>query len=212
LNTLYSYIREGEHQTQDFKFRIDDARKIARTLVAFANTDGGRLLIGVKDNGKVTGIDPEEEFHMIQGAAEMYCQPPIEFTSQIWQDDHKLVLEIIVPPSPLRPHSAKDDDNRWRIYIRQDDHTLLANKILIALWKLQKKGVDKPQEFTEEENHFLGLFRAHEQLTLSKLYRLSTLKKNRVDYLLTLFIFWAVLEMHIHLEGTFYSLKTHVEE
>ena len=66
---LQRMIREGEHQQQDFKFRIDSTAKIAKTLSAFANTDGGKLLIGVKDNGKITGIDPEEEFFMIEGAA-----------------------------------------------------------------------------------------------------------------------------------------------
>ena len=50
MSYVQQMIEEGE-QTQDFKMRIDDAAKIARTLVAFANTDGGRLLIGVKDNG-----------------------------------------------------------------------------------------------------------------------------------------------------------------
>lgn len=124
---------------QDFKFRVDDPKKIARTLVAFANTDGGRLLIGVKDNGKVTGIDPEEEFHIIDGAASLYCQPKISFTSKVWQEDHKLVLEIMVQPSALKPHKAKDDENRWRAYVRRDDHTLLANKILLGIWRLAKK-------------------------------------------------------------------------
>ncbi|WP_302323539.1 helix-turn-helix domain-containing protein, partial [Bacteroides caecimuris] len=46
---IHALIAEGEHQQQDFKFEISDARKIAKTLSAFANTDGGRLLIGVKD-------------------------------------------------------------------------------------------------------------------------------------------------------------------
>ncbi len=45
---IHALIAEGEHQQQDFKFEISDARKIAKTLSAFANTDGGRLLIGVK--------------------------------------------------------------------------------------------------------------------------------------------------------------------
>lgn len=45
----------------DFKFEISDSKKIARSLVAFANTDGGRLLIGVKDNGVISGIRSEEE-------------------------------------------------------------------------------------------------------------------------------------------------------
>ncbi|MDA9964009.1 ATP-binding protein, partial [Schleiferiaceae bacterium] len=49
-NNLYTLISEGEHGEQDFKYRITDARKIARTLSAFANTSGGRLLVGVRDN------------------------------------------------------------------------------------------------------------------------------------------------------------------
>ena len=53
---IHALIAEGEHQQQDFKFEISDARKIAKTLSAFANTDGGKLLIGVKDNGKIAGV------------------------------------------------------------------------------------------------------------------------------------------------------------
>ena len=62
---IHALIAEGEHQQQDFKFEISDARKIAKTLSAFANTDGGRLLIGVKDNGKIAGVRSEEEKYMI---------------------------------------------------------------------------------------------------------------------------------------------------
>ena len=65
---IHALIAEGEHQQQDFKFEISDARKIAKTLSAFANTDGGRLLIGVKDNdfwrrddNSGWGIDDEGE-------------------------------------------------------------------------------------------------------------------------------------------------------
>ena len=63
---IHALIAEGEHQQQDFKFEISDARKIAKTLSAFANTDGGRLLIGVKDNGKIAGVRSEEEKYMIE--------------------------------------------------------------------------------------------------------------------------------------------------
>ena len=47
---LLSLIREGEHQQQDFKYRVADACKLAKSVSAFANTDGGRLLIGVRDD------------------------------------------------------------------------------------------------------------------------------------------------------------------
>ena len=74
---IQQLVAEGEHIHQDFKFEISDARKIARSLSAFANTEGGRLLVGIKDNGKIAGIRSEEEIYMIEAAAEMYCQPPM---------------------------------------------------------------------------------------------------------------------------------------
>ena len=48
---IHRLIQEGEHEHQDFKFQISDARKIARSISAFANNDGGRLLIGVREKG-----------------------------------------------------------------------------------------------------------------------------------------------------------------
>ena len=49
-------ISEGEHQQQDFKYKITDAMKLARSVSAFANTEGGRLLIGIRDDGAVSGV------------------------------------------------------------------------------------------------------------------------------------------------------------
>ena len=48
---LLNLISEGEHQQQDFKYRVTDACKLAKSVSAFANTNGGRLLIGVRDDG-----------------------------------------------------------------------------------------------------------------------------------------------------------------
>jgi len=211
LDILKSYIREGEHQQQDFKFRVDDAQKIARTLAAFANTQGGRLLIGVKDNGKVVGVNPEEEFHVIQGAASMFCKPEIEITTQILQDDHKLVLEVKVPQSDIKPVRAKDDEGRWKTYVRRGDHTLLANKILIGVWKLQKKKTSRPQKFAEDEMLLINTIKEAGEITLSKLYRQTKLNKSYIDQLLILFITWDIIQMSITEEGTFYSLR-HLEE
>ena len=75
---IHALIAEGEHQQQDFKFEISDARKIAKTLSAFANTDGGKLLIGVKDNGKIAGVRSDEEQYMIEAAARTLLQPRSE--------------------------------------------------------------------------------------------------------------------------------------
>ena len=93
---IQDLINQGEHQRLDFKFEITDSRKIARTLVAFSNTDGGKLLIGVKDNGAIAGIKSIEEYHMIEAAAQMYCKPGINFDAKEWNIGGKKVLEISI--------------------------------------------------------------------------------------------------------------------
>ena len=204
MNSIKAKIALGENQTQDFKFRIDDQKKIARTLVAFANTDGGSLLIGVKDNGKITGINPEEEFHMIEGAATLFCKPAVAFETKVWQEDFRLVLEVIVPANPQRNHTAKDEDDKWKVYIRREDNTVLANKILIQVWNFQRKGIQKPQELSDEAIQVLKELEKQPDLTLSKLYRLVNLPKNRVDYWLALFVYWQNVDMLISPEQTTY--------
>lgn len=205
MNQLKDLIRQGEHQQLDFKFRIDDSKKIARTMAAFSNTDGGSLLIGVKDNGKIAGVDPTEEIHMIEAAADMYCKPPVTFESRIWQEDMKLVLEIKVPKAEEKPVYALDEEGKWKVYVRRKDHTLLANKILLQVWKFQKHTQQRPEKIGEEETRLLGLISEYEPVTLSKLYRLSELPKQRIDRLLVLFICWSLVTMDMQETGAYYS-------
>lgn len=108
---IHRLIAEGEHQMLDFKFEISDCRKIARSLVAFANTDGGRLLIGVKDNGVISGIRSEEEKHMIEASALMYCKPKVKYTVKEWNLNGKIVLEVIIPKNEDIKHKAPDHNN-----------------------------------------------------------------------------------------------------
>jgi predicted HTH transcriptional regulator len=195
MSQISDFIKRGENQTQDFKFAIDDQKKIARTLVAFANTDGGRLLIGVKDNGKVVGCNPEEEFHMIEGAAQLYCQPALEFKSQVHQEGFRMVLEVIIEPNPKRPFRALDEEGKWKSYFRKDDNTLLVNKIMFKVWQNQERKTARPEKFGEEELALIQLFDEDETVTLSQLYRKSNLSMKSVDHWLALFVCWNLVEM-----------------
>ncbi len=211
MDSVKELIAQGEHQQLDFKFAISDARKIARTLCAFANTDGGSLLIGVKDNGKIAGVDPSEEIHMIEAAADMYCSPKLPFTTKVWKEDMKLVLEVHIDPSPVRPVMARDDEGRWRAYVRRKDHTLLANKILLNIWKLSNFQ-KAPEKIGEEETTLLRIIDKYEPLTLSQIYKASKLSKGKVDQLLSLFIVWDLVEMHMDEYETTYRLSQSSED
>lgn len=132
-------IAQGEHQQLDFKFEVSDSKKIARTLSAFANTDGGRLLIGVKDNGNITGIQGDEEYYMIEAASNLYTKPNVPFTATRWDINGKSVLEIYIAPSPGKPHLAPDKDEKYKAYIRVADENKLANEVLLLSWKKQER-------------------------------------------------------------------------
>lgn len=206
MSELKALIAQGEHQQLDFKFRIDDSKKIARTLCAFANSKGGRLLIGVKDNGKIAGVDPNEEIHMIIAAAEMYCKPALIIESKVWQEDMKLVLDIWVPKSQERPVMAFNEEGVLRAYVRVDDSTLLANKILLGVWRREGFKDDRPQQFGETEISLLKCFSFDEGLTLSKIYRSVSLKKKEIDALLIRFVSWKLVRMELSEAETLYFL------
>jgi predicted HTH transcriptional regulator len=140
---LQDLILQGEHQTLDFKYQINDAAKIARSISSFSNTSGGRLLIGVKDNGKIAGIRSEEEYFMIETAAQLFCKPSVDFDAIPHIQNGKHVLEVIIPyGETIKPVLAPDTTGKMQAYIRLNDMNHIADDIQLTVWKLQrdKKG------------------------------------------------------------------------
>lgn len=205
--SLQRQISEGEHTRQDFKFRIDDQKKIARTLCAFANSEGGRLLIGVKDSGKVVGCNPEEELHMIEGAAAVFSKPEVVFQAQVHLEGFRQVLEILVPKSEKRIHQAQNDKGVWRLYFRLEDETFEVNKILRKVWLLEEKKSERPNVYDEETQALMKQI-TDEPISLSQLYKRMDWPKRKVDALLPFLIHWDVVDMHFHDSGVRYSLST----
>ena len=207
VHYIEKLIREGEHQQQDFKFCITDSRKIAKSLSAFANTDGGRLLIGVKDNGKIAGAQSEEEYHMIQAAAEMYCRPKVQFESKVWNVHGKSVLEITVHPSDDMPHYAKNDNGKWLAYIRKDDENHLANKILLEVWKRKSKPSGTYLEYTETEKLLMEYLHENEEISINKFCKLARVGRYKAERILVKLICWEVIDMDFSENGIRYKIR-----
>jgi predicted HTH transcriptional regulator len=198
IHYIKKLISEGEHQQLDFKFEISDFAKIARTLAAFANTDGGRLLIGVKDNGAIAGVRSEEEFYMIEGAASLYCRPEVHFTSQEWDVDGKKVLEIVVERgSHAEPYQAPDKEGRYKVFIRRGDQNLLANRILLRKWKRETAGVDTLIRFRRNERLLLTHLEENGFITINGFRKISGLNAYRAETILLNFIMVGIIEMII---------------
>ncbi|MEZ4686707.1 MAG: ATP-binding protein [Bacteroidia bacterium] len=80
LHELKRLVSEGEHQQLEFKRKANHPERIVRELVAFANTDGGILLIGVDDDGGIYGTKRQEgDLHALEQAIEQLYDPKFRF-------------------------------------------------------------------------------------------------------------------------------------
>lgn len=136
---LLNLIREGEHHQQDFKYRADDACKLAKSVSAFSNTDGGHLLIGVRDDGHLSGVRSEEEIFMMHQAAYKYCKPNPSIRFDTFHVDGRTIVIATIPPSDVRPVCALDEEGKKRAYIRIKDENIVASPVFLALWRESRK-------------------------------------------------------------------------
>jgi predicted HTH transcriptional regulator len=204
---LANLIAQGEHGQLDFKFAINDSKKIARSIAAFANTAGGRLLIGVKDNGNIVGVKTDEEYYMIEAAAQMYCKPPMPFETKEWMVNGKTVLEIIVAPTEQRPILAPNKDGDYKAYIRVHDQNLLANGVLLKVWKREKTDQGALFKLEGPERILLEYLEKHVDITKSKFCRIAAVNSYKADTILVNMVSANILLMHFTEQQVTYSLK-----
>ena len=175
---LLSLIREGEHQQQDFKYQVTDACKLAKSVSAFANTDGGRLLIGVRDDGHISGVRSEEEIFMMHQAAYKFCKPEPSIKFDTYHAEGRTIVIATVPPSAKRPVCARNEDGIMRAYIRIKDENILASPVHLALWRESQKQQGSVITYGDDIRRLLDVMQ--NRLTLNQIVRLSKLPRNKV--------------------------------
>ncbi|MCQ2321737.1 MAG: ATP-binding protein [Bacteroidales bacterium] len=203
---IQKLIEEGEHQMLDFKFEISDSKRIARSLAAFANTDGGRLLVGVKDNGAIAGVRSDEEIHMIQAAAEMYCQPKVDYTTEEWEINGKTVLEVIIPKDTQNKHKAPDSQGVYKIFVRVKDENLVADSVLLRVWKSNKFSKSAKITFTETETLLLHYLNENQTITLSEFQEIAHINKRKAEAILADFILVGTINIVQTSQKTYFEL------
>ena len=131
--TIADLIAQGEGSRLEFKVTIHSAHRIARTLTAFSNTAGGRLLVGISDDGRVAGIESEyREIQKLERATDFFVDPPIAVSYEVVVCEGRRVLVIDVPESDARPHRAVDERGQRTIYVRTKDKSVPTNKLILA--------------------------------------------------------------------------------
>lgn len=140
---LLNLIEEGENIQVEFKRKFSTHDKIARELIAFANTNGGYVLFGVDDDKKIVGVESEKETtELVKDAALNYCEPPLEFLIEYREVDSKEVVIVNVPESKKKPHRIQDyqselDITTAVVTIRVNDKSVQASKEMIRILRAQ---------------------------------------------------------------------------
>lgn len=199
-------IFEGEGVSLDFKKTITSCEKIAKTMVSFANNKGGRLLIGVADDGSIKGVKSEdEERYMITRAAHFFARPALDpIFEEIYVDD-KLVLVVEIEPSTTKPHYALADDGKWWVYIRVKDKSVLASKIVVDVLKRSDDSQGVLIEYSSKEKALMEYLDVNDRITVKQYCELLNMSRRRAQRILVNLVLSGVIRVHTTEKEEFYT-------
>ncbi|EMS33311.1 hypothetical protein C943_00589 [Mariniradius saccharolyticus AK6] len=178
LQDIHKLAKEGEGLRLEFKKKAMFPEKIVRELIALANTEGGCLLVGVDDDGTVSGQRfIEEEVFVIKNAIADLIRPTLDYEVEIFKlSEKKGVAVFQIPKSPSRPHYILDGE-RKRAYVRSGEKSLQASR---EMWEILKKSrVPKDIVFTygEKETVLMKALAQKGQITLGEFQQLAKLPR-----------------------------------
>ncbi|MFW5821060.1 MAG: helix-turn-helix domain-containing protein [Bacteroidota bacterium] len=208
---IQNLIEEGEHQKLDFKFEISDAKKIARTLVAFSNTDGGKLLIGVKDNGRIAGVRSEEEYYMIDSAASLFCRPEVKVNYNRWNIEGKTVVEVDIEEGDQKPYMCLLENGKWMAFIRSGDENFLADIVQLRAWKHKHRKTGVLLKYSADEQYVLDYLNLFESISLKELIDKAGVQRRKAIDILGKLAAFNLIDIHTGERGSYYTLKKEIE-
>jgi predicted HTH transcriptional regulator len=200
---IQDLILEGEHEHQDFKYQITDARKIARSIAAFANNSGGHLLIGVKDNGNIAGVRSEEEIYMIETAAQMYCRPEQQVSFKVYNINGKQVVKADIAEAVEKPVEAPDDNGQWHVYYRVADENVLASRLHERILSAEESTASDPEDtatisYSGREQKLLEYLRTHGGITLDGFMKLAHISEESATKIVVALHGMGLLSLQYH--------------
>lgn len=199
-------ISEGEGVSLDFKKTITSCEKIARTMVSFANNKGGRLLIGVYDDGTIKGVKSEdEERYMITRAAHLFARPALEPTFEEIYVDDKLVLVVDIRPSAEKPHYALAEDGKWWVYIRVKDKSVLASKIVVDVLKRSVQDEGVLIEYSTKEKALLEYLDVNQRINVKEYCALLKMNRRGAQRILVNLALSGVIRIHTTEKEEYYT-------
>ena len=121
---LRERIEKGEDIHTEFKEKLPVRGELAKSIVCFANTDGGQIIVGVSDRGEIAGVENlDDAMKLADDVAFNRCNPPITIIQETVRVGDKKILVINVPKGERRPYHTSDG----RCYVRATNRCRLAS-------------------------------------------------------------------------------------
>ena len=181
-------IEFGESLNIEFKQRFSSYEKVAKEMIAFANTRGGYIFLGVDDDKSLYGLESEKtDTELIKETAEKYCEPKVEYQIEWFEIKGKDILAVHIFESKTKPHRIQDyktklDLNSAQVYVRVNDKSVLASKEMIKI--LQSQANEKPlshYEVGNQEKMVFNYLDKNETITVKELSKAANLSERRAS-------------------------------
>ncbi|MGB9697259.1 MAG: helix-turn-helix domain-containing protein [Ignavibacteria bacterium] len=210
LIELYKLIEDGESFNVEFKRKFSSPEKIAKEMIAFANSKGGKIIFGVDDDRKIIGIDSEKgEIELVSSAAKFYCEPEVEFTTEIVSIKNSDLLVVDVPESKRKPHRLVNDgpDNNNKVYVRLNDKSVIASRETIQILKSLNNPNPLKITFGIIEKTLINYLNQHERITVKEFKKLVNISERRASRILVNLVRAGVLLHHRIDNYEFFSVQ-----
>jgi predicted HTH transcriptional regulator len=208
-------IDQGEGFEIEFKRKVSTPEKIARALIAFANTKGGHILFGVDDDGSIVGVESEKsEVDLITQAATEFCLPEITPEIDIVAFDGKDVIVAYVEESGDKPHyftgisnGHTRSEDETKVFIRVNDKTMMASKEVVKI--LRDERADAPPmniEIGDNEKRLFRYLEQKEKITAKEFSNLVNISEQRASRILVSLVRAGVVRIHTLERSDFFTL------
>lgn len=204
-------IEEGENLQCEFKRHFTTPEKIAREMIAFANTKGGYVIFGVDDDKEVVGVDSEKsESEMIKDAAENYCEPPLNYSIDFIELFGKELVVVSIPESENKPHRLQDyqnelDINKAVVIVRVNDKSVQASKEMVRILRAYSADLSlKKYTIGQVEKMVFEYLGKYEHISVKELSNLVNISERRASRTLVKMVRANLLLIHTKDKGEEY--------
>jgi len=192
---LHNLVQMGETAFVEFKQKVASPEKLAREIAAFANCDGGMILIGVGDRGELIGLETylEEEFWLQKAAAEE-CIPPVNITVELFQHGQRDILIVKVPEAEQKPVYVKGHKRR-KVYVRVQDASVEASDEYIEVLKQGSSEEGVTFEYGEKEQILFRYLKEYSEITVKEFSNIAYINTYRASKILINLVSAGVLDL-----------------